>query len=107
MWRHRKASGEAIDVEITSHSLTFAGRKARLVIANDVTERVRAEGVETAQQAQVLNRLGCSYVQGHLFSEAVDADAAGRLVASDAPFRPAAAWRRDPPCGAPSACSDP
>jgi diguanylate cyclase (GGDEF)-like protein/PAS domain S-box-containing protein len=43
IWRHHKASGEAIDVEITSHALTFAGRQARLVIANDVTERLRAE----------------------------------------------------------------
>ena len=41
--RHRKASGDTIDVEITSHALNFAGRAARLVIANDVTERVRAE----------------------------------------------------------------
>ena len=43
IWRHLKASGDAIDVEITSHALTFAGREARLVIAKDVTERLRAE----------------------------------------------------------------
>ncbi len=43
IWRHRKAGGELIDVEITSHQLTFAGRDARLVIATDVTERLRAQ----------------------------------------------------------------
>ena len=43
IWRHRKANGEVIDVEITSHELDFSGRKARLVVANDVTERLRAE----------------------------------------------------------------
>jgi EAL domain-containing protein (putative c-di-GMP-specific phosphodiesterase class I) len=52
---------------------------------------VIAEGVETAQQAQVLTRLGCSYVQGYLFSPAVDADAAARLVEDDTPFLPTVA----------------
>jgi len=42
-WRHRKKDGILIDVEITSHPLTFAGRRAKLVLANDVTERKRAE----------------------------------------------------------------
>jgi PAS domain S-box-containing protein len=42
-WRHRKKDGTIIDVEITSHPLTFAGRQAKLVLANDVTERKRAE----------------------------------------------------------------
>jgi two-component system, cell cycle sensor histidine kinase and response regulator CckA len=43
IWRHRKKNGEIIDVEITSHTLTFAGRRAEVVLANDVTERKRAE----------------------------------------------------------------
>ena len=34
--------GTLIEVDITSHSLTFAGRPARLVLAHDVTERRRA-----------------------------------------------------------------
>jgi len=42
-WRHRKKDGSFIDVEITSHQLIFAGRPAELVLANDVTERVKAE----------------------------------------------------------------
>ena len=41
--RHRKAGGTLIDVEITAHSIGFEGRPARLVVANDVTERLRAE----------------------------------------------------------------
>ncbi len=41
--RHRKANDEVIDVEITSHALQFLGRSARLVIATDVTERLRAQ----------------------------------------------------------------
>lgn len=43
-WRHRKKDGTLIDVEITSHTLTFAGRPAVLVMAEDVSERSQAEG---------------------------------------------------------------
>lgn len=38
-WRHRKKDGSIIDVEITSHSVTFNGRNARHVLIKDVTER--------------------------------------------------------------------
>ena len=41
--RHRKRDGTLITVEITSHALDFDGRRARLVTANDITERTRAE----------------------------------------------------------------
>jgi PAS domain S-box-containing protein len=43
LWRHRKRDGTIIDVEVTSHAINVAGRPARLVLANDVTERKRAE----------------------------------------------------------------
>ena len=42
-WKHQKKNGEIIDVEITSHKLIFAGRDAKVVLANDVTERKRSE----------------------------------------------------------------
>ncbi len=42
-WRHRKKNGEIIDVEITSHEVVFAGSRAKLVMAIDVTERKKAE----------------------------------------------------------------
>ena len=42
-WRHRKKDGAIIDVEIISHTLTFAGRCAEVVAAKDVTERMRAQ----------------------------------------------------------------
>jgi PAS domain S-box-containing protein len=43
VWRHRLRDGTLINVEITSHELTFMGRRARLVCPIDVTQRVRAE----------------------------------------------------------------
>ncbi len=42
-WRHRLKDGRIIDVEITSHTLDFAGRKAVLVVAQDITERKQWE----------------------------------------------------------------
>jgi PAS domain S-box-containing protein len=39
---HRKKDGSMIDVETSSHGLTFGGDKARLVLATDITERKRA-----------------------------------------------------------------
>ncbi|MGH8125677.1 MAG: PAS domain S-box protein, partial [Rhodanobacteraceae bacterium] len=42
-WRHRKKDGALIDVEITSDDIVFRGKTARLVLANDVTQRTRAE----------------------------------------------------------------
>lgn len=43
VWRHRKKDGTLIDVEITAHELAVEGRRARLVLANDITEPRRAE----------------------------------------------------------------
>ncbi|HYJ89764.1 MAG TPA: PAS domain S-box protein [Pyrinomonadaceae bacterium] len=43
LWKHRRRDGAVIDVEITSDGLLYEGRSARRVLANDVTERLRAE----------------------------------------------------------------
>ena len=42
-WRHLTRSGELLDVEITSHVIEWRGHRAELVLADDVTARVRAE----------------------------------------------------------------
>ncbi len=38
-WRHQRKDNTVMYVEITAHALFFNGRKAQLLIANDVTER--------------------------------------------------------------------
>jgi two-component system, cell cycle sensor histidine kinase and response regulator CckA len=43
VWRHRKKDGTIIDVEITTHVITFSGRRAKIVRSNDITERKHAE----------------------------------------------------------------
>jgi PAS domain S-box-containing protein len=57
-WRHRRKDGALIDVEALSHDLTFEGRKARLVIASDVTEKKRIEaGMLRSQRLESLGTL--------------------------------------------------
>jgi PAS domain S-box-containing protein len=51
-WRHRLKSGVLIDVEINSHTLRFADRPAALVVAHDVTDRLRAERSLTESEAR-------------------------------------------------------
>ena len=48
IWHHRMKNGLIIDVEISSHLLTFDGRDAALVVIQDVSDRKRAE-----EQAQL------------------------------------------------------
>jgi PAS domain S-box-containing protein len=50
-FRHRKKSGEPIDIEGVGHLVNWRGRPARLVMLNDVTERRR-----TQQELERLNR---------------------------------------------------
>ena len=50
-WRHRLKLGQIVDVDVTSHSTTFAGQPAALVVAQDITERKRAvEALQTAEE---------------------------------------------------------
>jgi two-component system, cell cycle sensor histidine kinase and response regulator CckA len=42
-WRHRKKDGTVMVVEITAHPLTWEGKHAELVVANDITADEQAE----------------------------------------------------------------
>lgn len=61
--RHRRKDGSVFQVEIDAGAITFDGRPARLVVAHDVSERVRAEealrDAETQlRQSQRLEAIG-------------------------------------------------
>jgi len=65
IWRHITKSGRIIFVQITSHTLSYDGRKAELVSANDVTEKVLAEEMlqRRAKQHAILAELGLDVVK--------------------------------------------
>ncbi len=42
VWRHRRRTGEVFEVEIFAASMTFAGHRARIVLAMDVSHQVAA-----------------------------------------------------------------
>jgi PAS domain S-box-containing protein len=42
-WRHMKKNGEVFFVEINSHPINYQGKKAKLVLASDISKRVQTE----------------------------------------------------------------
>jgi PAS domain S-box-containing protein len=43
IWNHIKKDGSIIHVEIIAHEIIYEGKKARLILSNDVTEQRKAE----------------------------------------------------------------
>ena len=59
-WKHRKKDGTVIDVEIISHTFVVAGKKAELVLANDVTEQRRIGEIQERRAAHMALRADIS-----------------------------------------------
>jgi PAS domain S-box-containing protein/diguanylate cyclase (GGDEF)-like protein len=64
--RHRKKDGTLIDVEITSHTLIFSGRRAEVVLVNDFTERKLAEQ-ELRRKDELYRTLARNFPNGAVF----------------------------------------
>lgn len=56
VWRHKRSNGQIIHVEITSHTITFDGKRGKLVLALDVTERLKLQQ-QAANERDVLELL--------------------------------------------------
>jgi two-component system cell cycle sensor histidine kinase/response regulator CckA len=54
--KHRRKDGKNLDVEVIAHSLDYAGRRVRLVVAQDLSERHLLE--EQLRQAQKMEAVG-------------------------------------------------
>lgn len=56
IWRHRRKDGSDVLAEITSHPLVIGGRRVRLVLCEDVTERERTEA-ELRRRREIMSFL--------------------------------------------------
>jgi diguanylate cyclase (GGDEF)-like protein len=54
--------------------------RAVISLAHELNKEVIAEGVETAEQAELLADMGCDFLQGYLFSKPMPAAAAGEYL---------------------------
>ena len=63
-WRHRLKDGRIRQVEILSHAIEFAGRRASLVVAIDVTELKEAETALStyAERLRVLHEIDAAII---------------------------------------------
>lgn len=43
IWEHLKKDGTTIQVEVIAHEIIFEGKPSRIVLANDVTEKIKTE----------------------------------------------------------------
>ena len=57
--------------------------QAMITLANQLGIRVIAEGVETPQQSERLVGFKCEQAQGYLFSQPLNAQEAGELLAAE------------------------
>jgi len=57
-WQHKRKDGKCFEVDVISHKLEYAGRGVRLVVAQDVSERLLLEGqLRQAQKMEAIGRL--------------------------------------------------
>lgn len=57
-WLHRAKNGRTFEVEVISHELRYAGKRVRLVVAQDISERRQLESqLRQAQKMEAVGRL--------------------------------------------------
>jgi EAL domain-containing protein (putative c-di-GMP-specific phosphodiesterase class I) len=61
--------------------------RAIVTLAHSLEMKVVAEGIETGEQLAQLVAIGCDYVQGHLFSRALDLPSATDMLRQGPPKR--------------------
>ncbi len=70
---------------LTPGSTDFTLCKAIIAMANALGMRVVAEGVETAEQRDLLRQAGCHFGQGYFFARPMSADGFGEWMRDSAP----------------------
>jgi PAS domain S-box-containing protein len=97
-WRHIRRDGSGLWAEVTASALDFHGKAARLVVAQDVTERLAMEGErrEAAERQQTfLREVLSSVTEGKLLLSNSSAQLPRPLMPVDSPValtREAGLW---------------
>jgi two-component system, cell cycle sensor histidine kinase and response regulator CckA len=97
VWRAQRKDGSEIDVDCTTHDHVFDGKRARVVMALDVTERMEAERALRASEARYRDL----FENANDLITAVDLD--GRLTAVNEAFVRATGYSREELIGKPIA----
>jgi two-component system cell cycle sensor histidine kinase/response regulator CckA len=87
-WRHLRSDGTIIEVEVTSHALSFDGRRARVVLAHDVTGKAEAERALRESEARYRSLIE----NAHDLIATVDLD--GRFTSVNRAFERALGYSR-------------
>ena len=90
-----------VDRSFVTGASDLQGRNAALIramvgLASDLKMQTTAEGVETAEELQLVRDLGCSLVQGYIFGRPMPPEEARELAAKGAATLPAALPAREP-----------
>lgn len=85
-WRHRTRDGTVLDVEISSHDLSYDGCPARVVVVHDVTRRVLLEQqLRHSQKMEAVGRLagGIAHDFNNLLQALLSTTQAARLLSTE------------------------
>jgi PAS domain S-box-containing protein/diguanylate cyclase (GGDEF)-like protein len=66
VWRHRQKDGTLIDVETICHTIAFSGKRAEVVLVNDITERRKAQQ-ELRRKDELYRTLARNFPNGAVF----------------------------------------
>lgn len=89
IWKHKKKDGSIIHSEVIVHEIEFHGKAARLVLANDVTDKVKALQELQISEAR-FRRIFDSKMIGFLFW-----DKHGKIVEANNVFLEMVGYSRD------------
>ena len=68
IWRHRLRNGETIYAEITAANQLFSGRKARLILIQNITDRILTQKLSDLQ-TDLLEKIARDVPADHIFNE--------------------------------------
>jgi PAS domain S-box-containing protein len=96
VWRHRRKDGTLLDVEVHSSEITYGGQPARISLAIDVTEKLRAE--RAVREAEERYRALVESLPAVIFRDQLDAETNVYISPQVEQLLgyPMSEWERDP-----------